>query len=169
MNCNLPWISKTGAVLWIFACCFCLSQMGCDVDTSYQKRLTDVIHDDTIYLRLHSSAGWELIVFPEGSGRLSFTSSRVESLTFPKGTFNYKKLIGEIIERLSQQKTMGKNAIGVTFGLPNIDYAEVEFLADHILAKSVFDKAYTAVISSKAPIYNKRRLKKRYRKRPPVE
>lgn len=143
--------------------------MGCDVDSSYQKRLTHVVNDDTIYLALHSSLGWELVVFPEGSGRLSYRPTRAESLTFTKGTFNYKKLIDQMASGLSREKPAGPYSITVTFGLSEFEHPGVDYLENLTLAKSIFDKAYAGALSSNAPVYNKRRLKKRYQKRPPVK
>lgn len=191
MNCETPWISIVNlacalpntpihqyanallrfikTIRWVITCYVCLALLSCEVDTSYQKRLTEVVQADTIFVTLHSSVGWELVVFPEGSGRLSFSSSRAESIAFSKGTFDYKKLMSQILDHLSLQKPIGKNAVGVTFGLPDPNNHVVEFLTDQVMAKTVFDKAYAAVLSSEVPIYNKRRLKKRYRKRPPVE
>ena len=168
MKCETKWISKTNRVFWICTCFLCCQQLGCDVDNSYQKRLTHVGNDNTIYLTLHSSIGWELMVFPEGSGRLSYSATRGESLTFAKGTFDYKKLIDQMMKGVSPEKPTGPYLITVTFGLSELDNAKVDYLANPTLAKSIFDQAYTGVLSSNAPVYNKRRLKKKYRKKPPV-
>ena len=69
----------------------------------------------------------------------------------------------------SSQKPTGPYSIAITFGQSDTAYSEIDYLTNQSLAKSIFDRAYAGVLSSNAPIYNKRRLKKRYRKRPPVE
>ena len=168
MTCEAIWVSSKKTLFW---CCYLgILLISCDVDTSYQKSLTSVLLEDTICVTLYSPVGWELIIFPEGSGRLSFGSSRDESLTFPKGTYQYPKLMDQIEKATSPKKPDNDSfLIGVTFAQPEIDYSNVEYLADRDLAKTVFNKAYQSALTTKTPVYKKRKLKKRFRNEPPVE
>ena len=169
MKCETIWISRPTTLLWIISCCACIMQMGCKGDSSYQRRLTDVVQDDTIYVTFHSPAGWELVVYPEGAGRISFGSSRAESLTFPKETFQYKKLIDRTLEGIGPNEKLHPKSVGVTFGQPGIDYFSVKYLGDDDLALAVFEKAFEAALLTDAPTYHKRRMKKKYRNEPPVK
>ena len=141
---------------------------NCDRETTYRQVLTDMQAGDTLYLSLLTEKGWGLKVFPEGAGRISFGSKPSESLPFPERTFDFASLANTLQDAPQHTSPEEGFVITISFRAAEQKGNKPRYLKDFQLAHELFEKAYHAAMHTQAPVYNKRRVKKRYRQRRPV-
>ena len=112
--------------------------------------------------------GWKLKIYSDGAGRISFGSKPSESTPFPEGTFDFEHLKKRFLEEEQFPENIDLFPIAITFSVAEHKIDDPLYLKDMQLGYNLFEKAYQSAMNAKSPVYNKRRVKKRYRQKAPV-
>ena len=141
------------------SCSFLVINLVIACSLSKQEKMEQT---DLLYFSVHTTGGWKLDIYPDGSGHIQYGRSNQDALFLQASSLKYNELHAYI----DSANTSVSDSLALAELLlfhPSMELTERRYLQDQEEIHLFFSKVIQQIDKSHAPIYKKRRIKKLFR------